>query len=355
MRTVTQTANEDSEPRLARSFLFCLCGDRNKASSRVRGYWLGEIMREQGIRCTLENRHSKHRLLWFWWQILFHDVVIFQKVYSQYHYFLLLWAHCLKKTTILDLDDAPSRTQNSKTLRNVERMMSLASAVTVGSQALLDYTCQFTKNVHLVPSNIYLKYYQPDQRKPATDLVCLGWIGNGSHYKQDLIAILKQPLTKIAQNRPIKLKLIGACGEPSIYEAFSNIPGLTLDCIDQLEWSNPQAISSALTHVDIGLYPLLSNAFNQYKCGFKALEYMAMEIPMVSSDIAGNREIIEQGVTGLFAQTPEEWIQQLEYLLDNETARLAMGRKGRVIVEDHYSIACTVKTVLQAVVVHNQK
>ena len=330
-------------------YLFCLCGDRTKASSRVRGYWIADVLKARGIKCTLESRHSKLVLILLVWQILFHDVVVFQKVYSRYHYFLLCWANFLKKTTIIDLDDAPSRTQNPKTLQNIERIMRSASVVTVGSRALFDYASQFSDSVRLVPSSIYLKYYQPDELPSPSDLVCLGWIGNGSHYKQDLIDTLKQPLVEIATQHPIKLKLIGACGESSLYDAFKDIPSLTVDFVDQIDWANPQAVSAALSDIDIGLYPLLPNDFNQYKCGFKALEYMAMGLPVISSDVAENREIVEHGVTGLFARSPEDWVQQIEYLLDDEMARLEMGRQGREKVEQQYSVVGAAETVLHAV------
>ena len=87
------------------------------------------------------------------------------KVYSKYHCLLLRWAKFLNKKTILDLDDAPSRTNSPITLKNVEFMMENVFAVTVGSQALFNYAQQFSQNVHLIPSSIFLKYYQPNQQK----------------------------------------------------------------------------------------------------------------------------------------------------------------------------------------------
>lgn len=322
-----------------RRFLFCLCGDRSKASSRVRGYWVAEALASQQVRCTLRSRHSKLDLLELLWQIARHDVIFFQKVYSRYHYWLLRWATFLKKKTIVDLDDAPSRTHNSKTLQNVQRMMQMASATTVGSQALADYAVQFSKNVELVPSSIYLKYYQPTRRDNLKDdLVCLGWIGNGSHYKQDLIDTLKAPLTEIAQYLPVKLKLIGTCGESDIYDAFEGIAGLELDFVDQIEWSNTQAVATALQDIDIGLYPLLPNDFNRYKCGFKALEYMAMGIPVISSYVAENTEIIEHEVTGLFAQSKKDWVDSIAFLIGDRYVRREIGRRGRAMVNERYSV-----------------
>ena len=324
---------------MAVSFLFFLCGSRDKASSRVRGYWIAEELAESGIKCSMESRQTKWSFLTFALRIFFYDVIVFQKTYSRWHCLLLRQAKLLGRKTILDLDDAPSRNNNPSTLRNVEFMMRNASFVTVGSTALYDYASQYSRKVHLIPSSIRLEQYNPaNKERGLIQPVCLGWIGNGKHYKKDLIDILREPLSKIAQKQPVRFKLIGACDQPELYTAFKGIPGLELDFIDQINWSNPEAVSESLVDVDIGLYPLLPNEFNQYKCGFKALEYMAMGIPVVSSDVAENREIIEDGINGFIACNDAKWELYLSMLSNDAGMRKMMGSAGRVRVEERYSV-----------------
>lgn len=322
------------------NILFYLCGDRNKASSRVRGYWIAEALEELGVRGSLEHRHSKAALLLFALKIPFYRIIVFQKSYSRWHCLLMRWANVLGKKTLLDLDDAPSRINHPVTLRNVEFMMRNVSAVTVGSRVLYDYASNFSQNVQLIPSSIRLKYYQPVDKhdKSAQEPVCLGWIGNGKHYKQDLIEILREPLTVIAERYPIKFKLIGACGERELYQAFENIPGLELEFIDQIEWSDSCAVARELQDIDIGLYPLLPGGSNEYKCGFKALEYMAMKIPVVSSDVAENREIIKDGENGFFATDSNSWESSIARFIDDSRLRAQMGLAGRKLVETKYSV-----------------
>ena len=171
------------------------------------------------------------------------------------------------------------------------------------------------------------------------------------HYKQDLISILREPLSKVASRHPIRFKLIGACGEHELYKSFKNIQGLKLEFIDQIEWSDPCAISKALQDIDIGLYPLLPNEFNHYKCGFKALEYMAMKIPVISSNVAENREIITHGEEGLLVNSAQEWINALDELILNEKKRELMGKSGFCKVNKKYNIieavrqTCSITTV----------
>jgi glycosyltransferase involved in cell wall biosynthesis len=219
-------------------------------------------------------------------------------------------------------------------------MMRNASAVTVGSRALLQYAGQYSSHVHLIPSSINLKYYRPLKGTGRPDRpVCLGWIGNGKHYAQDLIAVLREPLIEVARKRAIRFKVVGACGEPDLYEAFRGIQGMEIDFVDQIDWTDPAAVTQSLQDIDIGLYPLLPNDFNRYKCGFKALEYMAMEVPVVSSSMAENRDIIEDGVDGFLVTTKTEWMSALTRLIDDPDMRARMGKAGREKVEKSYTIS----------------
>ncbi len=328
-----------------KKFLFYTLGDRNKASSRVRAYWVADELQARGYKVFLEHKDSFPALFLFALMIPSYDVVFFQKTYSRWHCLLLRWANVWRKITVLDLDDAPSRINDPVTLKNVEFMMRNVSLVTVGSKYLYDYAKQYQPNVSLIPSSISLKYYQPQERSGNDKSVCLGWIGNGRHYKKDLITILKEPLTAIAQKYKIRFKIIGACGEEELYNMFGNIPGLECDFIDQLNWADPTAVAESLKDVDVGLYPLLPGGSNQYKCGFKALEYMAMKIPVVSSMVAENIEIVKEGDSGFFTDTVDEWIDVLIRLIQNNDLCMQMGQAGRKIVEEKYSTAKTVDTL----------
>ena len=92
------------------SILFSLSGDQNKASSRVRGFWIAEALGDLGVQCTLRWEHAKGDLMRFALEIHRHDAVFFQKTYSRYHRWLMTLAKMLGKLTYTDLDDSPSRT-----------------------------------------------------------------------------------------------------------------------------------------------------------------------------------------------------------------------------------------------------
>lgn len=332
------------QPRL--KLLFSLCGDRNKASSRVRGFWIAEELEKLGLHCSLRWKHSKLNLFFFAWEILRYDVVVFQKTYSRYHRWLMVLTNILGKRTFLDLDDAPSKTRSLRTLRNVEAMMRMADGVFVGSKNLLDYAKQHQPKSYLIPSSINLNYYSVAEGRSGNARVCLGWIGNGVYYKRDLIDILAEPLKELASRYRIRFKIVGACGVRELYDTFNAIPNLEIDFVDSIDWSNPCTVLKAIRDFDIGLYPLIVNDSNIYKCGFKAIEYMAIGIPVVSSPVAFNVDIIAHGEDGLLADSKEEWTSALSELICDVEKRRQMGEAGRKKVEEHFSTAQAAKKLL---------
>ena len=71
-----------------------------------------------------------------------------------------------------------------------------------------------------------------------------------------------------------------------------------------------------------GLRDILPNALK---------EAMAMELPVVTSDISGIEELVEDGQSGLLVppNNAEALADALERLLADEAMRQTMGKKGR--------------------------
>jgi glycosyltransferase involved in cell wall biosynthesis len=83
---------------------------------------------------------------------------------------------------------------------------------------------------------------------------------------------------------------------------------------------------------------------------YTALEAMLQGCPVVSSDIGGQREIIEDGVTGLLAApgSAEDLARKVRTLLDDPHAAAAMGRRARLYAIQHHAPAKVVAETLEA-------
>ena len=89
---------------------------------------------------------------------------------------------------------------------------------------------------------------------------------------------------------------------------------------------------------DIGLYPLSDDDWISGKSGLKALQYMAMGLPAVASNIGNNINIIQHMHNGILVKTKEEWIYNLKLLISDCALRKKLGYNARKTIENHYSL-----------------
>jgi hypothetical protein len=95
-----------------KSILFVLVGGPDKASSRVRGYWIAEELEKLNYSCSMRSKNAKVDMILAIPQILRHDIIIFQKTCSRYHRWLMKLAKLAGKSVYMDIDDFPSRNHN---------------------------------------------------------------------------------------------------------------------------------------------------------------------------------------------------------------------------------------------------
>ena len=318
------------------NLLWLTLGDRNKASSRVRAYWVAERLRPWGVESAVIPTMSRLGLARAAISIPHHDCIVFQKASSRWHLHLMRRARRAGARVVFDLDDFPSPTFEQATIARAEEAIRAADLVTVGSPALLKWASSLTARVTLIPTSVELRHYNQVE-PPGNSPLTFGWIGNGRQYAEDLIKTLVEPLTKVASEFPCHLRLVGSLGDTRLKAGFERIPGLKTRFIDAVDWSSPGATAEAMRGCDVGLYPLMENRFNQYKCGFKGLEYLALGMPLIASATGSHPHIFGKIKGSILCSTQEEWSSAALSLAKNDHMRRCMGIEGRRDVETHYS------------------
>ena len=84
--------------------------------------------------------------------------------------------------------------------------------------------------------------------------------------------------------------------------------------------------------------PLDDSIWEKGKCGFKALQYMAMKIPAIVSSVGVNNSIIDHGVNGFLCDSPDDWKKYLIRLILSESLRKSIGEQGQKKIIEHYSV-----------------
>ena len=90
---------------------------------------------------------------------------------------------------------------------------------------------------------------------------------------------------------------------------------------------------------DVGVSSIPDDLWSRGKCGLKVLQFMAAGLPVVANPVGVHPEMIRPGETGELADSPEEWVEAIRSLAEDDDRRTRMGRSARALVESSYSVA----------------
>lgn len=208
-------------------------------------------------------------------------------------------------------------------------LMQGAALVVAGNNYLAEFAQQArAPHVEVVPTVIDLDRYlvATCERNAQSEIPCVGWIGQRA--TASFLAPYASLFKRLSSDSLARFAAIGIDAQSL---------GLPMNSVVWTEQTEVASIAS----FDIGIMPLLDGAFERGKCGYKLIQYMACGLPVVASPVGVNCQIVEHGVNGFLAETPEEWEQALRTLLANADLRQRMGQAGRRKVEQQYCIQKT--------------
>ncbi|MEK7450072.1 MAG: glycosyltransferase family 4 protein [Planctomycetota bacterium] len=253
------------------------------------------------------------------------------------------WLKRLKKTgtrIIFDVDDAimfnSSRHPSPDSPRRMARYIKTVQQcdlVIAGNSYLKSLTEPYNSKVTILPLAIDLTKYpvkdysrETDYRLPVTsNQIILGWLGGSKSlfFLKKLLPVLENLAVQYPR---LSLKIV--CN------SFLESQKIT---IIKKQWQEDDEARDILSF-DIGLSVLSDDPWSRGKCGTKLLQYLAAGIPAIASPVGVHNEIIQNGVNGFLADTPEEWEIKITRLVENYILRQTLGLAGREIVEEKYSL-----------------
>jgi glycosyltransferase involved in cell wall biosynthesis len=251
--------------------------------------------------------------------------------------FEFVLAKILRKKIIYDFDDAIWMANTSQENRlaawakfhgKVKPICRWSRVVSCGNAWLADYAKRFNVNTIINPTTIDTEYlHNPtlfNSKKEAGKIV-IGW--TGTHSTIGYLNTLLQVLQSIEKKYPIIIRIIS-----------NKDPQLPFQSAEFVPWNKETEIADLMTF-DIGIMPLTDDEWAKGKCGFKALQYMALGIPCIASPVGVNSEIIKHGFNGLLCRTDLEWEADLEQLIGDQALRKRLGNEARKTVEKNYSVS----------------
>ncbi|MEO6808178.1 MAG: glycosyltransferase family 4 protein [Isosphaeraceae bacterium] len=248
--------------------------------------------------------------------------------------------HTLRRATrrlIFDYDDAvlyrdsydPRGPHCPRRASRFARTVRLADVVLAGNGFLADCARKAgarAERVRVLPTCVDPELYRPKGEPTTKGPVQLVWIGSSSTLQG--LERQRPLLERLGLEVPgLQLRLI--CDR---FPRFDPLPVLSIP------WSEPGE-ADAIAGGDLGITWVPDDLWSRGKCGLKVLQYQAAGLPVVANPVGVHPLLVQHGVNGLLADTPDEWVRAIQALTVDPSLRSRLGREARTSVEVHYSVA----------------
>ncbi|MDO4899381.1 glycosyltransferase [Actinomyces sp.] len=153
--------------------------------------------------------------------------------------------------------------------------------------------------------------------------ITIGYFSGTTTHDSDWAFVEPAVIAVMERHPEVRLRLGGYLRPSAAMSKYS-------DRIDRLDFTHWLKLPALLRETDICLAPLTGDSvFNESKSAIKWLEAALVERPMIASPTLPFREVIDDGVTGIIAETPEAWEDALESLISSTAMRARIGAMAR--------------------------
>ena len=165
----------------------------------------------------------------------------------------------------------------------------------------------------------------------------IGFFGSDSHIED--LSLIEYPVMEILKNNPNVIFAIMA-GSDLIMTTLIKKWKIPNNKFLYIPYKNINEYLSYVSCFDIGFAPLQNNIFNLCKSNLKLLEYGALGIPYVASKIANFQrfQLESEGLGGYLCDDQDEWVDKINFLINNPEVRKKMGQDLQQYVYNQYDI-----------------
>ena len=265
----------------------------------------------------------------------YHSLGNYDLLYIHRRLFSPLEFACVRrraKKIVFDFDDAIMyRSSSSKNHYSFSRclkfafMMRRVDFVAAGNEFLKSEVLPYNPSVAVIPTSIDLSRYTVKENSQPQIPMTIGWLGSSSTLKY--LRTLLPTLERLYEEYPhFRLKIV--CDE---FVESERLP------VIKKRWTSEEE-EADLKSFDIGIMPLTDDPWTRGKCGLKILQYYGVGVPVVCTPVGVNRDIVEDGTNGFWAEDEDQWRKKLLLLMRDSGLRREMGMKGRMKVEERYRL-----------------
>ena len=250
-------------------------------------------------------------------------------------------ARLFRKKIIYDFDDAIWLTDDETRNRFLYRMKwaskvgavcRMSRMVSCGNEYLQSFALKCNPHSLINPTTIDMDAISGRRHVHKPGNIIIGW--TGSHTTLKYLYMIRDPLKEILKNPGITLRII-----------CNRRPHWDINEYNFIEWSRDNEVEDLL-NIDIGLMPLPDDQWTRGKCGFKAIQYLALGIPALVSPLEVNRQIVDHGSNGYYCSSAANWINYVLELAGDPLKRDKFGTSGIQKISANYSAVSNLSNFL---------
>lgn len=218
--------------------------------------------------------------------------------------------------------------RNKRLLSRFTEIMHLADMVTTTTRPLADvFAGRGAESVVVLPNCIDLDAWKPISI--PHEGTRMGWHGGFSHYEDLMI------FREVFPDLPASVVPVISGWAP---------PVLKLLCGDKLEsheWVHIEAhpYKQATLALDFAVIPLADNEFNRCKSAIKWVEYAALGVPVIASNVGPYAGEITDGETGLLVPNESAaWKHAISRMVCDKGLREQIARNARGDVSRRFDV-----------------
>jgi glycosyltransferase involved in cell wall biosynthesis len=216
----------------------------------------------------------------------------------------------------------------------------------VSTPYLKEIYTEFNSSINVIPNCIDFKIWDKLEGRKRKG-IRIGW-GGGANHEEDLRIMEEVISPVIAANKDVKFVFVHGC--PHYLRKIKGVEYIS-KWVPVDKW--PKYLASQ--DFDIGIAPLVDNAFNRSKSNLKWLEYSALKIPTVASNVGHFKETINTSDDGMLVNNKEEWISTLNFLIRNKNERKLMGKNAYARIRENFNVDKIVKLYIDILKLEVQK
>jgi glycosyltransferase involved in cell wall biosynthesis len=231
---------------------------------------------------------------------------------------------------LLDLRrDEPWEPYPGDALRGVVAFLARqADGMIVSTPALAERLTRLRSDVLVVPNALDERLFgsAPEPFASRSSAVTIGYMGTLTH-EADLRMVLAPLRALLARHAGrVRLELVGGAAGQRMASLFEGLPFRMRTPGNEDPYPRFVPWMRQQLRWDVAIAPLEDHAFTRGKSDLKYLDYGALGIPGVFSDVGAYRDTVRHRETGLLAANePEAWAEALEEIVSDGALRARLA------------------------------